>query len=192
MTASTPQQATLLLQRMEAGDSAAQSQLLELLYREMHTLAEKSMREERANHTLQATALVHEVWLRLIGGDGQRWESRAHFLCTAAKAMRRVLVDHARRRMADKRGAGHERVTLDDALASYEERAVDVLALDQALEKLAAKDAELARIVELRFFAGLTTEETGKALGLSVRQVEGAWVTARGWLHRELKAYEQA
>jgi RNA polymerase sigma factor (TIGR02999 family) len=145
------------------------------------------MERERADHTLQPTALVHEVWLRLIGGvENVQWQSRAHFLCTAAKAMRRVLVDHARRRNASKRGELRERVALDETLASYEARAIDILALDEALEGLARKDGELARLVELRFFAGLTAEETGRVLGLSVRQVEGAWVAARGWLHREL------
>jgi RNA polymerase sigma factor (TIGR02999 family) len=104
--------------------------------------------------------------------------------------MRRVLVDHARRRQAHKRGSGGVRITLDEALASYEERAVDMLALDEALNRLSNKDRELARLVELRFFAGLTTEETGRVLGLSVRQVEGAWVAARGWLRRELAERE--
>ncbi|MCK6445787.1 MAG: ECF-type sigma factor [Planctomycetes bacterium] len=191
MSDAVPTEATLLLRRLEAGDASAHEPLLQMLYRELHKLAEQSMRAERANHTLQATALVHEVWLRLVGDESRAWRDRSHFLCSAAQAMRRVLVDHARRKRAEKRGAGQERVTLDDALASYEERALDVLALDQALEKLATKDQELARIVELRFFAGLTTEETGKALGLSVRQVEGAWVAARAWLHRELKAYRE-
>ena len=190
MTAPQPNDATQLLARVCEGDTQARAELLDVLYRELHELAERSMRAERPDHTLQPTALVHEAWLRL--SDAQMppsWNNRAHFLGVAAKAMRNVLVDHARRKAADKRDAGRARVELDAALASYEARAFDMLALDDALERLALRDLELARMVELRFFGGLTTEETGKLLGLSVRQVEGAWVTARGWLHRELAAY---
>jgi RNA polymerase sigma factor (TIGR02999 family) len=189
MTPPHDNDATRLLARMGGGDSSARDELLRVLYRELHELAERSMRHERPDHTLQPTALVHEAWMRLTDSTATpTWESRAHFLGVAARAMRNVLVDHARRRAADKRGANVARIELDDTLASYNERALDVLALDEALERLAQRDGELARLVELRFFGGLTTEETGKVLGLSVRQVEGAWVTARGWLHRELAA----
>jgi len=189
MSENPVRQATRLLQRVGDGDSDARAELLALLYRELHALAESSMRGERHDHTLQATALVHEAWMRLIQTDEQpQWESRAHFLCVAAKAMRNVLVDHARRRKSDKRGADAARLDLDEALLSYETHGLDVLALDEALARLARRDPELGRMVELRFFGGLTTEETGRVLGLSVRQVEGAWVTARGWLRRELTA----
>jgi RNA polymerase sigma factor (TIGR02999 family) len=182
-----PNESTRLLQRMRAGDAAAEQEVLAQLYRELHALAVQSMQRERADHTLQPTALVHEAWMRIAGGDeGREWQSRAHFLCVAAKAMRHVLVDHARRRMADKRGANATRLELDEAVAIQDSRTLDVLALDEALQRLAQRDNELARMVELRFFGGLTTEETGAILGLSVRQVEGAWVTARGWLQREL------
>lgn len=187
MSKQDPNEPTRLLKRMQAGDSAAERELLEQLYRELHALAEQSMRRERPDHTLQPTALVHEAWMRLAHGDEAReWESRAHFLCVASKAMRHVLVDHARRRAADKRGHDATRLELDDSLASDAPKTLDVLALDEALERLTVRDAELARMVELRFFGGLSVEETGRILGLTVRQVEGAWVTARGWLQREL------
>lgn len=190
MTAPQSNDATRLLARVCDGDTSARDELLSVLYRELHALAERSMRHERPDHTLQPTALVHEAWLRLSDGQGAiAWASRAHFLGVAAKAMRNVLVDHARRRKAEKRGAGMARVELDEALASYQKGQVDVLALDEALERLAQRDRELARMVELRFFGGLTTEEAGQVLGLTVRQIEGAWVTARGWLHRELAAH---
>ena len=182
-----PNEPTRLLRRMHAGDAAAEQEVLAQLYRELHALAEQSMQRERADHTLQPTALVHEAWMRIAGGDeGREWQSRAHFLCVAAKAMRHVLVDHARRRMADKRGANATRFELDESVAVHDTRTLDVLALDEALQRLAQRDNELARMVELRFFGGLTFEETAKILSLSVRQVEGAWVTARGWLQREL------
>jgi RNA polymerase sigma factor (TIGR02999 family) len=195
MEPSDPRHTASLLGRMRAGDAAAEEDLLAHLYAELHALAERGMRRERADHTLQPTALVHEAWLRIArGADTPVWEGRGHFLAVAAQAMRRVLVDHARRRAADKRGADAARVELDDAVfgavfgavAGADVRAFDVLALDEALESLSRRDAELARVVELRFFGGLTAAETGAVLGLGVRQVEGAWVTARGWLHREL------
>jgi RNA polymerase sigma factor (TIGR02999 family) len=183
-------QTTLLLRCANAGDQTARNALLELVYAQMHSLAQAKLRDERSDHTLQATALVHEAWLRIFGADSSEappaWEGRAQFLGVAARAMRHVLVDHARRRDAQKRSPQGRRVELDVSLASFEERAFDLVALDESLERLAARDAELARVVELRYFGGLTTEETGRALGLSVRQVEGAWVTARGWLRREL------
>lgn len=185
---------TALLALAGEGDSAARGELLEVLYAELRALAGGQMRGERADHTLQPTALVHEAWLRLVGpsdggpdeGRGARWESRGHFLSVAAKAMRNVLVDHARRRKTEKRGGLAARSALDEVLVACEDRALDVLELDLALERLATREAELARVVELRFFGGLTLEETGRVLGLSVRQVEGAWVAARGWLRREL------
>jgi RNA polymerase sigma factor (TIGR02999 family) len=188
MDAADPGRTELLLVRLRAGDAEAGEDLFAHLYRELHALAERGMRRERSDHTLQPTALVHEAWMRIArGADTPVWEGRAHFLAVAAKAMRRVLVDHARRHKAEKRGADPARVELDAVLAELEPRALDVLALDEALERLSARDAELGRIVELRFFGGLTTAETGAVLGLTVRQIEGAWVTARGWLHRELQ-----
>ena len=186
---------TELLQRANAGDTAAREQLLGLVYVEMHSLARAKLRGERSDHTLQATALVHEAWLRLFGAgaaepEGVGWQGRSHFLGAAASAMRHVLVDHARRRAAHKRSPAGVRVELEISLTAFEEHAWDLLALDESLERLAQRDAELARVVELRFFGGLTSEEAGQVLGWSVRQVEGAWVTARGWLRRELGGSE--
>jgi RNA polymerase sigma factor (TIGR02999 family) len=181
------QDATRLLQRAGEGDSEARSALLALLYRELRDLAQSSMRGERRDHTLQPTALVHEAWLRLAQAEEPpHWRSRAHFLGAAATTMRRVLVDHARRRRTDKRGADAPRIELDDALVGPDSPELDLLALDEALDRLGRRDEELARLVELRFFGGLTNEETARVLGLSTRQVEGGWVAARGWLRREL------
>jgi RNA polymerase sigma factor (TIGR02999 family) len=181
-------EATLLLRRLNEGDPAASDALFRLLYAELRGTAERAMRSERRDHTLQPTALVHEAFLKLVDETNVAWEGRAHFLGVAARAMRQVLVDHARRRRTEKRGAASTRVPLDDALFGFESSAIDLLALDEALASLSAHDEELARLVELRFFGGLTVEETGRILGLSVRQVEGAWITARAWLYRAIGA----
>lgn len=192
-----PGEVTLLLRRLRGGDAAVGEQLAELVYRELHALARRVMTDERGAHVLQPTALVHEAWLRLIGsaagGAAGDFEDRAHFLRLAARAMRRVLVDHARARDADKRGGGRVGSELDPcALPFWEGDRTDVLALDEALARLDVRDPDAARIVELRFFAGLTTEETARAVGWSVRQVEGSWVFARGWLRRELERGAEA
>ncbi|MCB9898357.1 MAG: sigma-70 family RNA polymerase sigma factor [Planctomycetes bacterium] len=181
------EQATVLLQRLSHGDLAAADELLPLVYHELHGLARRLMSGERDNHTLQATALVNEAYLRLVDQAGTDWESRAHFLRTAARAMRNVLVDHARTRNADKRGGKRARVPLDDALAAYEARALDMLALDTALERLSEMDEQLAQLVELRFFAGLTIPETAKILGVSTPTVERGWRVARLWLRAEIE-----
>ncbi|TAJ16681.1 MAG: sigma-70 family RNA polymerase sigma factor [Planctomycetota bacterium] len=192
-----PGEVTLLLRRLRRGDAAVGDQLAELVYRELHALARRVMTDERGAHVLQPTALVHEAWLRLLGaaadGAASDFEDRTHFLRLAARAMRRVLVDHARARDAEKRGGGRvpaqlELAELDlGALSIWDGDRTDVLALDDALAQLESRDPDAARVVELRFFAGLTTEETARALGWTVRQVEGSWVFARGWLRRELE-----
>jgi RNA polymerase sigma-70 factor, ECF subfamily len=179
-------QATLLLRRYGDGDRAAADELLPLLYDELRRIASAHLRRERSDHTLQPTALVHEAWLRLVDDPAPEVGSRAHFLSLAARVMRRVLVDHAREHGAQKRGGGSSRVTLDDALALYERRDLDLLALDEALERLGALDAPLARIVELRFFAGLTNAEVASLDGTSLRSVERGWATARAWLRGAL------
>jgi RNA polymerase sigma-70 factor (ECF subfamily) len=166
-----------------AADSSGE--LTAALYRELHALAERHMQRERSDHTLQPTALVHEVWLKLASERG--WEREPHGFALAARAMRQVLVDHARVRRAGKRPPPGQRLQLEQVRIEVDGRALDVAELDEALERLAAQDAELARVVELRFFGGLTNRETGQVLGWSERQVEGAWVTARGWLARALK-----
>jgi len=182
-----PGEATLLLRRLSGGDADASGDLLQLLYRELRRIASRQMGGERGDHTLQPTALVHEAWMRLFEGESPEWQGRSHFLRLASRAMRRVLVDHARSRAADKRGGGAGRVALDDVLAEFEERRIDVLALDVALERLTKMDAQLARIVEARFFAGLTIEETARTLEVGTATVERGWRVARMWLSNELR-----
>ena len=156
-----------------------------LVYDELRRLAHHYMRGERADHTLQTTALVNEVYVRLAGIKGLQWRDRAHFFAMAGTLMRRVLVDYARRHGRDKRGGGVSVTSLeDDAVTS--ERGVDIIALDQALERLAAVDPQQSRIVELRFFAGLSIEETAEALDISPATVKRDWTTAKMWLHHEL------
>ena len=178
---------TRLLERASSGDAAARATLFDVLYRELRRLAEAAMRAERANHTLQPTALVHEAYLRLAGAHG-RFESRAHFLDVAASAMRRVLVDHARGRNAHKRGRGATLVTLDDLedLPQPAAEDVDLVVLDDALSRLAALDARQGQIVELRFFGGLSVEETAAVLGVSERTIKREWQMSRAWLRREM------
>jgi RNA polymerase sigma factor (TIGR02999 family) len=179
---------TQLLARLSHGDAAAAAELLPLMYGDLHQLARDAMRGQPPGHTLQPTALVHEAWLRLAGGaQGAEWSDRKHFVAVAARAMRAVLVDHARRKQAEKRGGGRERVPLDDVADLFEERVPDVLALDEALARLGAMDEELGRLVELRFFAGLSVEETARALDVSEPTVVRGWRVARAWLSRELE-----
>lgn len=179
---------TRLLQRLADGQSEAADELLPLVYTELRALAAGYMAQERRQHTLQATALVHEAWLRIQkdADGGEPWQNRAHFLGVAARAMRRVLIDHARRRGAEKRGGERARLPLDEALELFEEHGPDLLTLDEALQRLAATDAELARIVELRFFAGASNGEIAEALGVSTRTVERGWKVAQAWLRAEL------
>jgi len=158
-----------------------------LLYGELRALAADFLGRERVDHTLQTTALVHEAWIKLRAQDESRWSDRAHFVTIASQAMRRILVDHARKRSAEKRGAGARRVTLaTDFTPVGDSGEVDVLALDDALRRLAELDPRQAQVVELRFFAGLTVDEVAEALTVSVRTVAGDWRLARAWLSREL------
>ncbi len=178
--------ATRLLRRMGDGDVAAADELLPLLYEELRSIASRHLRNERRAQTLQTTALVHEAWLR-IGGDAEReWEGKNHFLRVAARAMRHVLVDHARAKRAGKRGGSNARVVLDEALAAFERDELDLLALDEAMGRLSERDDELSRVVELHVFAGLTLQEAGSVLGKTERQMGRSWDLARGFLHREL------
>jgi RNA polymerase sigma factor (TIGR02999 family) len=179
-------QITALLAEARGGDASATDRLVPLLYGEMRRLARALMARERRDLTLQPTALVHEAYLRLLGGAAD-WQNRAHFLGAAAQAMRRILVERARRRARVKRGAGRERVTLTDGAASVEARPEELLALDGALTDLRSKDAAMGRVVELRYFGGLTVEETAEALGASVRSVHRLWAAARAWLHHALE-----
>ena len=186
-------QATRLLRRMEEGDERAGEELLALLYGELRGIAAHAMGRERAGHTLEPTALVHEAWMRLLAGEegAPRFVGREHFVRVAARAMRRVLVDHARARGAEKRGRDWQPAPLDEVVASIEARDVDLLALDEALERLHDMDPELARLVELRFFAGLSIAETAGVLEVGTATVERHWRVARMWLRRELSGDTQ-
>lgn len=176
---------TDLLAASRSGDPSAFDQLLPLLYDELHAIAGRHMRGERADHTLQPTALVHEAFLRLTGVD-LAYDDRTHFIRAASQAMRRVLVDHARARLAAKRGGGL-RVTLDEALAPQDDRIVDLLVLDDALNRLAEAEPRWARVVELRFFGGLEVSEVANALGVSTATAKRDWQFARAWLARVLR-----
>jgi len=181
--------ATYYLERMRAGDAAAADELLPVVYRELHKIAEHLMFRERRGHTLQPTALVHEAWMRLVAGDGSSSAPcRAEFLRVAARAMRNVLIDHARARGAQKRGKRSKQVfdRLDQIVGAFEERNLDVLALHESIERLARVDESLARLVELRFFAGLTVAEIAEVEGTSLSDLKGSWRLARAWLRREL------
>jgi RNA polymerase sigma factor (TIGR02999 family) len=177
---------TRLLADMSAGVRSADEELLVRVYDELHSLAAHYMSGERPGHTLQATALVHEAYLRLVGGSPVRWESRAHFLRVAARAMRRILIQHARRRLTDRRGGGRARGPLEEAAAVGGEPTVDLLALDEALTRLAAIDARSAQVVELRFFGGQSVEDTARVLGTSATTVKRDWRAAKAWLLKQI------
>ena len=177
--------ATLLLQRMADGDQTAAQDLLALLYAELHGLAERAMAGRR-NETLQPTALVNEACLKLLGSGAQEWASRAHFLGVASKAMRSILVDYARKRGAAKRGGQREQLPVEALLELYERETPDLVELDDALSRLFLQDEQLGRIVELRFFGGLSVEEAARVLGVSVPTIVRGWHVARLWLQREL------
>lgn len=176
---------TELLLAAQAGASDATDRLLPLVYDELKRLAAGYLRAERADHTLQTTGLVHEAYLKLVDQHRTTWQNRGHFFGIAAQAMRRILVDHARRHRARKRDAGRP-VTLDDNLAGPAADTDEVLAVDQALQRLAALDSRQARIVELRYFAGLSIEQTAESLGISPATVKRDWLSAKAWLQREL------
>jgi RNA polymerase sigma factor (TIGR02999 family) len=179
---------TALLTDWSRGDTTALDQLLPLVYDELRRIAARQLRGERVNHTLQPTALVHEVYLRLIDQRQVGWQDRAHFLGVAAQTMRRILVDHARRHDARKRGDGVQCVSIDDAKELATSQEMPLLALDHALGRLEKVDPELARIVELRAFAGLTIEEAAHVLKVSPSTAKRDWRTAKAWLNRELGA----
>jgi RNA polymerase sigma factor (TIGR02999 family) len=169
------------------GDAAALERLIPVVQSELHRIAERCMQQERGSHTLQATALVNEAYLRLVDVQGIDWQDRMHFLAMSARLMRRVLVDHARARNYQKRGGGAIMVTLNEDAAASHERAHDLVALDDALEALAANDPRKSRVVELRFFGGLSVEETASVLNVSAETVMRDWRVAKAWLFRELR-----
>ena len=177
----------LLLDWDGAGERDSMDRLLPLVYDELHRIAHRHLALEHVGHTLVTTALVHEAYLRLVDQTRVRWVDRSHFFAVAARVMRRVLVDYARRYRAAKRGAGARPVDLDAVEVPLAERSESLIALDEALERLADLNPRLSRIVECRFFAGMTEEETAEALGVTERTVRRDWVKARGWLSRELE-----
>jgi RNA polymerase sigma factor (TIGR02999 family) len=169
-----------------AGDARALEALLPLVYDELHRQAVRFFNRERAGHTLQPTALVNEVYLRLINQREVNWQNRAQFFGIAAEMMRRILVSHARGRQAQKRGGAAQHITLDEGVAAEPQRDLNLLALDDALTRLEQLDPEKSRMVELRFFSGLSVEETAKVMGVSPRTIDRKWQTAKAWLHREI------
>lgn len=179
---------TILLDRINHGDGKAPEELLPLVYGELRKLAQSYMQNERSDHTLQATALVHEAYIRLVNWETVSWENRAHFFAVAAQLMRRILVDHAREKRSQKRDGG-QKLALDDAISlpTNQKREVDLIGLDEALQKLAAFDETQSKIVELRFFGGLTIEETAHTMGISAATVKREWAIAKLWLFRNLK-----
>lgn len=177
---------TRLLNAIERGDSHATAELLPLVYQELRTLARAHMKQERTEHTLQATALVHEAYLRLVNDDSSHWQGRGHFFAAATEAMRRILIEHARRKKALKRGGQQERVELDDDLppiASPCDDVDDLLALDEALDRLAQQDPAKAQLVKLLYFAGLNLDEAAATLGIGRTTAYRQWLFARAWLH---------
>ena len=177
---------TRFLVDLQSGRPDASSQLIPLVYEELHRLARHQMRQERADHTLQATALVHEAYLRLVNQSDRTWQNRAHFIGVAAQVMRRILVDYARARRTAKREGMLQRVPLEEPLLFTEEQSEELVAMNEALERLAQIDARQSRVVELRFFGGLTVDETAEALGMSSKTVKRDWSMARAWLYREM------
>ena len=178
---------TLLLQQVANGNQEAAARLIPVVYGELHRLAQRHFRLERPDHTLQPTALVHEAFLKLVAQRDANWQNRAHFFAVASHLMRRILVDYARRRLRGKRGGKHTRLPLDNVSVISRDRCDELLALDESLDKLAKLDPRQSRVVELRFFGGLSVEEAAKVLGVSSKTVKREWSTAKAWLYGELK-----
>jgi RNA polymerase sigma factor (TIGR02999 family) len=177
---------TELLVRWRGGDCEALDALMPLVYQELRRIAHHYLQNERSGHTLQGTALVNEAYVRMVAQDFPAWQNRAHFFAVAAQLMRQILVDYARSHRAAKRGGSVCRLTLDEAEEQAQPIDVDVIALDEALKTLAEMDPQQSRVVELKFFAGLSIEDTSEVLGISSSTVKRAWITARAWLYREL------
>ncbi len=186
MTDLTGDAVSRMVARASQGDERALSQLMPLVYNELRRLARGYLRRERPGQTLQPTALVNEAYLRLVKDKKQDWQTRSHFVAIAAISMRQILIERARARGAQKRGGDRARVTLDEGLVAGQERSVDLLAVDAALTRLATIDSQQARLVELRFFGGLTIEESAEALGISPATVKRHWAMAKAWLQREI------
>jgi RNA polymerase sigma factor (TIGR02999 family) len=181
-----PQEISVILKDWSGGNRASADVLLTLVYDALRKIAGKYLRKERSGHTLQPTALVHEAYMKMIDISDINWQDRAHFFAVSANVMRHILVDHARAKLADKRGGDSERIALEDAISLSNEPNVDLLAVDEALNELAGFDEQQSRIVELRFFGGLTIEETAHVVGISPATVKREWAMAKAWLHRKL------
>jgi RNA polymerase sigma factor (TIGR02999 family) len=181
------QEVTLLLSALTRGDNGAATKLIPVVYDELRRLAGSYMRRERVDHTLQATALVHEAFLKLVEQRSVDWQSRAHFFGVAAQLMRRILIDHARGHTRQKRGGEQRKVSLDEAFVFSERQADELLAVDNSLNRLAKIDPRQARVVELRFFGGLSVEEAAEVLGVSPKTVKRDWSVAKAWLYADLK-----
>lgn len=180
---------TLLLSALTRGDQDAGARLIPVVYNELRRLAGSYMRHERPDHTLQATALVHEAYLKLVEQQSVNWQSRAHFFGVAAQLMRRILIDHARGHLRQKRGGEYKKVSLNDAFIFSPEQSVELLAVDESLQRLAKLDERQARVVELRFFGGLSVEEAAAVLGISAKTVKRDWSVAKAWLYADLKEH---
>jgi len=178
---------TRILNAIEQGDAKATDELLPLVYEELRRVAAQKLSHEKPGQTLQATALVHEAYLRLVGSQGKKWDGRIHFFAAAAEAMRRILIDNARRKQRLKRGGGRRKIDLNDAEIAVEESCDDLIALDEALERLAEMDKVKADLVKLRYFAGLTLEQAAGLLNLPERTAKRYWAHARAWLYRQVK-----
>lgn len=181
---------TRILTAIQEGKAQAATDLLPLVYDQLRRMAQQAMTEERPDHTLQATALVHEAYLKLVGDQDLKWANRAHFFAAAAEAMRRILVDEARKRGRIKRGGDRERVSIKLVDPAAEQDSTKILALDEVLQRLEKEDGRLFQVVMLRFFAGLSVEETAQAMSLSPRTVKREWTYARAWLYRAIQAGE--
>ena len=181
------EEVTLLLSALTRGDDGAASKLIPVVYAELRRLAGSYMRRERVDHTLQATALVHEAYLKLIEQRSANWQNRAHFFGVAAQLMRRILIDHARGHSRQKRGGEQKKVSLDEAFVFSEKQADELLAVDDSLNRLAEIDPRQARVVELRFFGGLSVEEAAEVLGVSPKTIKRDWSVAKAWLYADLK-----
>ena len=182
-----PPPVTQLLQAWRAGDQTALDQLLPLVHAELHSLAQRLMRRENPGHTWQTTELINEAYLRLAGQPEVEWQSRAHFFAVASQVMRHLLVDHARARQLGKHGGGAQRLSLDEVALVAPDRSAELLALDDALNRLAAVDEKKSRIVELRYFGGLTVEEVAEVLGIAAITVKREWARAKAWLYLDLR-----
>lgn len=187
-----PGDVTQLLVQWKGGDRESLDRLIPLVYKELRLIAQRFLREEKPGHTLQSTALVHEAYLRLVDQSQMNWQNRAHFFGVAATIMRNILVDHARARQANKRGGPAPKLSLDEAVALPQKRDLELIAVDDALLNLSSFDPQQSRIVELRFFGGLTIEETSEVLGISESTVKRDWILAKTWIGRTLSGPEHA